>query len=171
MTQNKLISEHMFNIKIGSIIAAAKTYEKMAPDFQFKSIITFSRGGLVPTAYVANALGIPSKNVHIVSDDLECGLTTEELRQLTRQKTTIVIDDILDTCATMKQFFKDLGMSLKDSTCKFIFVAMKSCTLAESANTRSFRREVVDRVIGLDHSLLVRQDEWAVFPWEDESHV
>lgn len=169
MNKTKLyIGYEEFNNTITSICRSLKNYKSVNPGFAFESVITFSRGGLPAATHIANAMDIPKTSFHVIGNFHVQPIDKDEFTRLVRKKSTIIVDDILDTCRTMEGFFNHLDLPIRDSACKFIFTAIKEPKYNEEERLLEFRRFISDRIIGLDHTMNLKYSQWAVFPWEDQ---
>ena len=165
-TNRESISHDEFKDYITRIIGSLKVYEKTVPNFKFESIITFARGGLPPATYIANALGINKENFYVVTSNDASSFDHEEFRKLVRKKSTLIIDDILDTCRTLQGFFEELETALFDAECKFAFLSIKEHDPGDNPHLLAIRGEIIERTVGLSNSCKVDRDVWIKFPWE-----
>ena len=109
-------------------------------------IVTFPRGGLIPATYLSHALDIPIEIVYNSKYDYKREIVIPE--SLKQHKKILIVDDIIDTGDTIRDFIRVSGFHLDSVTSTAIIADQR----------------ILD--IGLYYAPYTKTDAWVVFPWE-----
>ena len=137
----------MYHLTWQEIEDAAQTLSDKIKDLNLKGIIAVSRGGLVPSALVAQML--PCRNVHVVSMATYDGKTQRQTAEFFAEvegdgEGMVVIDDLSDTGKSYR--------ILREKYPKAHFATL-------------FIKPEGEQFVDV-YAKAFPQDMWLVFPWE-----
>lgn len=84
-------------------------------DFNPDVIVTFPRGGLVPSTYISHRLDLPIIIIDNSTYDFTADLViSDELEKRLFGKKILIVDDIIDTGLTIERFLNETKGIIKD---------------------------------------------------------
>ena len=131
---------------------------------KFDMIVPIVRGGMIPAVIISELLGL--KRVHPVKIQLRDGVDGlndigEWVEMVEKPLNILVVDDIMDSGATIDVMQEAFVLRSKESRSSCKFVAMLS---NDDAKPKYFQPSAITRGITIQKDS--DPDLWVVFPWD-----
>ncbi len=153
----------------GEIIDGIDNFLYTIPKVDY--IISLSRGGNIPATllayrfktnkiiFITTELYNPETNIELPKVIIKNGLTKQDISRLNNAKRILIVDDILDTGATLDEVTAYISTEVLNTPEILYYVSVKKL------GAKKLVPEIYEKTIS---PLVLDSSAWVVFPWDNE---